>query len=480
MERLDCEASRRVVKSQVTRLDHCRSRCQIGAANIIAAFTAALLGCAVLIAASQPAQAEYRQQKLIGTGTSEGFAEQGFSVGMSSDGNTAIVGGPQDGYNGVGGLGVGAAWVFTRNNGVWTQQGTKLAGNDAAAGFAVQGISVALSADGNTAAVGGPDDNPHGAVWVYTRSNGVWTQQGPKLVGTDLTPDAAQLGESVALSADGNTLIAGAPVDANAVGSAVVYVRSNGVWTQQGPKLVGTGGAADNEQGWSVALSADGNTAAIGEYIESQSPGIGGTWVFTRTNGIWTQQGPKLVGTNSSGNQQGYSVALSANGNTLAIGGPNDNTQTFEGAVWVFTRNSGAWTQQAKVVPTDFIVSAAMGWSVALSADGNTVLAGGPRDNSASVLARRGCSPKATGCGPSRRSWSEPAPSVVPTKAYPSRCLATAELRLLVGRRTVPSRTSTNTRGPRGSLLRRQLTISTATARATSRGATPAVMSRSG
>jgi hypothetical protein len=381
MERLDCEASRHGAKSQVTDSDHCRSRCQIGAANIIAAFTAALLGCAVLIAASQPAQAEYRQQKLIGTGTSEGFAEQGFSVGMSSDGNTAIVGGPQDGYNGVGGLGVGAAWVFTRNNGVWTQQGTKLAGNDAAAGFAVQGISVALSADGNTAAVGGPDDNPHGAVWVYTRSNGVWTQQGPKLVGTDLTPDAAQLGESVALSADGNTLIAGAPVDANAVGSAVVYVRSNGVWTQQGPKLVGTGGAADNEQGWSVALSADGNTAAIGEYIESQSPGIGGTWVFTRTNGIWTQQGPKLVGTNSSGNQQGYSVALSANGNTLAIGGPNDNTQTFEGAVWVFTRNSGAWTQQAKVVPTDFIVSAAMGWSVALSADGNTVLAGGPRDN---------------------------------------------------------------------------------------------------
>jgi hypothetical protein len=76
----------------------------------------------------------------------------------------------------------GRAWVFTRSGDVWTQQGSKLAGTDAV-GSAQQGVSVGLSADGNTAIVGGPSDNlSTGATWVYTRSNGVWTQHGPKLV----------------------------------------------------------------------------------------------------------------------------------------------------------------------------------------------------------------------------------------------------------------------------------------------------------
>ncbi len=95
------------------------------------------------------------------------------SVALSSDGNTAIVGGWSD--NGK----TGAAWVFTRSGGVWTQQGKKLVGTGAA-GNARQGMSVALSADGNTATVGGWSDNSKiGAAWVFTRNGGgVWTQQG--------------------------------------------------------------------------------------------------------------------------------------------------------------------------------------------------------------------------------------------------------------------------------------------------------------
>ena len=84
-------------------------------------------------------------------------------------------------------LRVGAAWVFTRSGGVWTQQGSKLVGTGAV-GAAEQGHSVAISADGNTAIVGGPNDSHnssgYGAAWVFTRSGGVWTQQGSKLVGT--------------------------------------------------------------------------------------------------------------------------------------------------------------------------------------------------------------------------------------------------------------------------------------------------------
>jgi hypothetical protein len=177
----------------------------------------------------------------------------------------------------------------------FTQQGPKLVGNDAAAP-ALQGNSVALSADGNTAIVGGPADNSNaGAAWVYTRSNGVWTQQGGKLVGTG-TVGNAQQGVSVALSADGNTAIVGGHTDFANSGAAWVYTRSNGVWTQQGGKLVANDAVGNQVyQGWSVALSADGNTAIVGGWSDNSSTGA--AWVYTRSSGVWTQQGSKLVGT---------------------------------------------------------------------------------------------------------------------------------------------------------------------------------------
>jgi len=108
-----------------------------------------LLIFAALLFSSQLALAQFSQQgpKLVGTGV-VGGAEQGISVALSGDGNTAIVGGPYD--NGE----TGAAWVFTRSGTLWTQQGSKLIGTGAV-GNASQGQSVALSADGNTAIVGG-------------------------------------------------------------------------------------------------------------------------------------------------------------------------------------------------------------------------------------------------------------------------------------------------------------------------------------
>ena len=114
-------------------------------------------------------------------------------MALSGDGNTALVGGFGDTH---GDNSVGAAWVFTRSGTTWTQQGAKLVGTGAA-GDADQGTSVALSGDGNTALVGGPSDNTHGynsvgAAWVFTRSGKTWTQQGRKLVGTGAVGDAAQ------------------------------------------------------------------------------------------------------------------------------------------------------------------------------------------------------------------------------------------------------------------------------------------------
>jgi hypothetical protein len=323
--------------------------------------------------------------KLVGIG-SVGNAEQGYSVALSADGETAIVGGPFDNN------GIGAAWVYTRHGHVWTQQGDKLVGGGSV-GNAGQGWSVALSGDGDTAIVGGPFDDLNGAVWVFSRSRGVWTQQGDKLVGSGAVGDAEQ-GWSVALSADGDTAIVGGPQDilpgpqGGHRGAAWVFTRSDGVWTQQGPKLVGTRAIPNSAQGWSVALSADGDTAILGGPEDPLFLNIGAAWIFTRSDGIWTQQSDKLIGSGADGRaHQGWSVALSGDGDTAIVGGPFDNNFNPIGAVWVYTRNGGVWTQQGdKLVGTGAVGTgprrnAQQGWSVALSADGNTAIAGGPFDN---------------------------------------------------------------------------------------------------
>ena len=310
--------------------------------------------------------------KLVGTGA-VGGARQGFSVSISADGNTVIVGGYGDNGN------QGAAWIFTRTNGVWTQQGNKLVGTGAI-GAALQGLSVSISADGNTAIIGGYNDNSsQGAAWVFTRSGGMWTQQGNKLIGTGAVGDARQ-GYSVSLSADGNTAIVGAPNDNGQVGAVWIFTRINGIWTQQGNKLVGTGAIGFGQQGYNVSLSADGNTAIVGGYTDNSL--IGAAWIFTRSGNSWTQQGSKLVGTGATGvAYQGYSVSLSADGNTAIMGGFEDNTS--QGAAWIFARSGNSWTQQgSKLVGTGATVGARLGVGVSLSADGNTAIIGGSGDNS--------------------------------------------------------------------------------------------------
>jgi hypothetical protein len=309
-------------------------------------------------------------QKLVGSDASAG-AQQGRSVALSADGKTALVGGDNETPG-------GAAWVFVRNGSTWTQQGTKLVGSGQDG--AQQGYSVALSADGNTALVGGFADNESlGAAWVFVRKGSTWTQQGAKLVGTGNT-GAARQGSSVSLSADGNTAILGGPDDSNYQGAAWVFVRKGSTWTQQGSKLVGTGNSSPAAQGFSVALSADGNTAILGGPAADSNQGA--AWVFVRNGSTWTQQGSKLVGTGNSGAaRQGSSVSLSANGNTAILGGPDDST--YQGAAWVFVRKGSTWTQQgSKLVGTGSSSPAAQGSSVALSADGNTAILGGPADDS--------------------------------------------------------------------------------------------------
>jgi hypothetical protein len=278
-------------------------------------------------AASQPSS------KLVGT-LAVGPAEQGWSVALSADGNTAIVGGVVDDKL------TGAAWVFTHSGGEWAQQGNKLVGTGAI-GTASGGSSVALSADGNTAIVGGPYDNSKkGAAWVFTRSGGRWTQQGGKLVGTGAVGDAAQ-GIAVALSADGNTAIVGGVGDNSNTGAVWVFTRNGGEWAQQGNKLVGASAVGNAGQGHSVGLSADGTTAMAGGPYDNSNTGA--AWAYSRSGATWTQQGDKLTGNSANGPaEQGYSVALSGDGNLAIAGGIADNMLT--GAAWVHSRSGGIWS----------------------------------------------------------------------------------------------------------------------------------------
>jgi hypothetical protein len=310
--------------------------------------------------------------KLLGTGA-KGDAEQGYSVSVSADGNTAVVGGSGDNS------GAGATWVFTRSAGVWTQSGKKLIGTEST--DAAQGASSSISADGNTIIIGGYFDNDGiGAAWVFTRSSGVWTQQGNKLVGTGAATGGAYQGISVSISADGNTALVGGFADSSNVGAAWIFTRSSGVWTQQGNKLVGTGALGQSpQQGWGVSISADGNTALVGGY--GDNTGVGAIWIFTRSAGVWTQQGNKLIGSGASGNaNQGYSVSISADGNTALVGGNGDNGGA--GAVWIFTRSAGVWSQQgSKLIGTGAAGNSSQGYAVSISADGNTAVVGGSYDN---------------------------------------------------------------------------------------------------
>jgi len=308
-----------------------------------------------------------------------------------------------------------APWALAAQTGI-VQDGPKLVGTGAV-GLAAQGASVALSADGTTLAVGGYRDDNRGAIWVFKKSSAGWVQDGPKLTASGGVGIPA-LGVSIAISADGNTVVAGAPSDRQSAGAAWVFTRAGGAWQQQGPKLVGSGGSANANQGKSVAISGDGLTIAVGGYIDAAIPsavgepgsylGTGAVWIFTRSGTTWTQQGEKLVPNdavvtinNFTGQSVppafGVAVALSKDGNTLLGGGMDDNG--FTGAAWIFDRVGGKWSQHGpKLVGTGSVsglsASPHIGNAVALSADGATALLGGYFDNfgrgAAWVFVRKG------------------------------------------------------------------------------------------
>jgi len=301
--------------------------------------------------------------------------DQGSSVAISADGNTVIVGGLGDNNN------TGAAWVYTRTAGVWSSSPTKLVGSNSI-GAAKQGYSVSLSADGNTAIVGGPADNGNnGAAWIFTRTSGTWNTSGIKLPSGSGATGPSMQANAVALSADGNTAIVGGLIDNGNVGGAWIYTKG-AAWTTStvGVKLpVGTQAIGSSLQGRSVSLNADGTTAIVGGHADNSNAGA--AWIYRLSGGTWTQDGDKLIANNSIGNPLfGISVSLTADGNTAIVGGPYDNN--YLGAAWIFSYSAGAWSTGQKLPSNNGCSSnARQCQSVIISADGSTAIGGAPVDN---------------------------------------------------------------------------------------------------
>jgi hypothetical protein len=327
-----------------------------------------------------------------GEGREEGEGLFGTSVALSADGETLLVGAPHDTNENH-----GAAWVFIRSGSAWVQQGAKLVGaggvpkseeeeqcaeeSPEEAGECAFGASVALSADGNTALIGEPSATARpGSAWVFRRTGtgpgAEWTKA--LTMTGEGAPGEGRFGKSVALSADGSTALIGDPSASSQRGGAWVFALSSTSSTVQG-KLADAEGAHFDHAGRSVALSSDGSTALIG------APGAaeytGAALVFTRVGETWSREPGELTGEGETGEGRfGKSVALAGDGQTALVGAPSDDENL--GAAWGFARDGESFAPQSGKLVGAAEAGGHLGTSLALSGDGSVVLIGVPRAGS--------------------------------------------------------------------------------------------------
>jgi cysteine-rich repeat protein len=383
--------------------------------------------------------AAWIQQAYIKASNSDASDQFGMNVALSADGSTLVVGAPNEdsGATGIGGnqddnaaAEAGAVYVFTRSGTTWSQQAYIKASNAGAGDLF--GQSMALTADGATLAVGAlgeasaasgidgdqsDDSTPAaGAVYLFTRSGSTWSQQTYIKASNPDTGDG--FGWSLAVSADGTTLAVGAATENSAAtgidgdqsdnsatlaGAVYLFSRSGATWSQQAYVKASNTDPFDIF-GYRVSLSADGTilvASAVGE--GSSATGIGGNqgdnsaanagavYAFTRSGTTWSQQAYLKASNSDPGDRFGWSVALTADGATLAVGAiaessatigiggdQGDNASPASGAAYRFMRSGATWSQQAYIKasnPDDFDE---FGYCVALTADGSILAASAP------------------------------------------------------------------------------------------------------
>ncbi|MEJ2405992.1 MAG: cadherin-like beta sandwich domain-containing protein [Candidatus Thiodiazotropha sp.] len=348
----------------------------------------------------------WSQQAYLKASNAEAGDEFGYSVSISGD--TLVVGAhhedgsANDGEANNSAENSGAAYVFTRSDGLWSQQAYLKASNAEANDYfghsvSISGETLVVGAYGEeSSASGGEADNSAsgaGAAYVFTHSGGAWSQQAYLKASNAEVNDL--FGYSVSISSD--TLVVGAHYEDSSAdggeannsaensGAAYVFTRSDGVWSQQA--YLKSSNAEEKDQfGFSVSISGD--TLVIGAYgedsssnggeVDNSAANAGAAYVFTRSDGAWNQQTYLKTSNTEDYIHFGRSVAIS--GDTLAIGSQGiPTTEGFLvrqiGATYVFTRSGGVWGLQTSLIPrnliwgNDLVVSDYIGGSVAISGD---------------------------------------------------------------------------------------------------------------
>ncbi len=320
---------------------------------------------------------------------SDGTANSYFGSAAAVNGSTALIG--ADGDNSF----QGAAYLFAKSNGSWSE-GQKLTASDgftqsngtwsesqkltASDGGLFDNFGASVALDGSTLVVGANGatvgGNPaQGAVYVFTESNGTWTQT-QKLTAND---GAAYDNFALSVALKGSTILVGSPraaIGGNAgQGALYVFTESNGTWSQT-QKLAASDGATNDSFGESVAL--EGSTALIGAYNATINGHIwqGAVYFFTESNGSWSE-GQKLTASDgTAGTNFGNAVAL--NGSTALIGADASTvgSNTYQGKAYLFTESGGNWSQSDTFIASDGAVDDYFG--AALAWDGATALISTP------------------------------------------------------------------------------------------------------
>ena len=309
-------------------------------------------------------------------GVMDSEEELGISVAISFDGSIVAAGARLAENDGVS---AGAVRVFeVTPEGNLMQLGEDIAGE---AELDLSGYAVALSGNGTVLAVGAPtnsNDNGfvsgHVRVYVFDGSN--WNQIGSDIDG-ESTEDLS--GFSVSLSLDGSVLAVGAALNDGSfvdAGQTRVYDFVGGEWIQRGRDLDGE--SAGDEFGYDVALSNDGNVVAVaGRLNDDGATDAGHVRVLAWNGTAWEQRGQDIDGEGVD-DLSGFSIAISGDGLVVAIGAPNnDNAGVNAGYTRIFSFDEGLdqWIQIGQDIEGD---SSNFGFAVALSNDGNVVAIGGP------------------------------------------------------------------------------------------------------
>jgi len=296
-----------------------------------------------------------QEQKLLAF---DGATQEYYGWDVAISGSTAVVANPRKSG------GRGALYVYTRSGAVWSLQ-QKITTSDAAAD---DELGSAIAIEGDTIIAGAPgDDTGTGAVYVFTRTAGVWSQAA-KVV----APDAAifdNFGNAVALS--GDSVVIGAYNDEDTIGAVYFFTGAGAAWSFEAKF---TDGVGDYEVYFGSSVAIDGDTALVGENFRDVLTGV--VHVYVRSGSVWSKQATLAASDGAKEDEFGFSVAL--DGDTAIIGAlRDDDAGSNAGCVFVFHRTGSTWSQQAKFVPANTNNAGNFGHDVVI--EGQLVVASAPR-----------------------------------------------------------------------------------------------------